>query len=55
MDKRAPEKIDKDLQLNYYFIDFDHKHNAPDLLRAYAQFFNELGRFPGSLEFATVP
>ena len=53
--QRAPKKIDKDLRLNHYFIDFDYKHNAEELLRAYAHFFNELGRFPGSLEFATVP
>ena len=38
MDKRAPKKIDKDLRLNYFFIDFDYKHNAQDLMRAYAHF-----------------
>ena len=36
-------------------MDFEYKHNARDLLGAYAHFFNELGRFLGSLEFATVP
>ena len=55
MDKKHLKKVDKDLRLNYFFIDFDYKHNAHDLLRAYAHFLNELGRFPGSLEFAIVP
>ena len=55
MDKEHLKKIDKDLRLSHFFIDFDYKHNAQDLLRAYAHFFNKLGRFPGSLEFATVP
>ena len=41
--------------LNHFFIDFDYKHRAKDLLRVYSHFFNELGRFPGSLEFAIVP
>ena len=34
---------------------FYFNYNAQDLLRTYAHLFNELGRFPGSLEFATVP
>ena len=55
IDKEHLKKIDKDLRLSHFFIDFDYKHNAQDLLRAYAHFFNKLGRFPGSLEFATVP
>ena len=55
IDKEQLKKIDKELQLNKFFIDFDYKHNAQDLLRAYPRFFNELGRYPGSLEFAIVP
>ena len=55
MEKEQLKKADKDLQLNNFFIDFDHKCNAQDLLKAYRHFFNELGRFPGSLEFAIVP
>ena len=50
MDKEHLKRTDKDLWLNYFFIDFDYKHNAQDLLRAYAHFFNELGR----LEFTRI-
>ena len=32
------EKNNKDLPLNYFFIDFDHKHNAKDSITAYTQF-----------------
>ena len=38
-DKEQIKKIDKDLQLSYFFIDFNYKHNAQDLPRAYAHFF----------------
>ena len=55
MDKEQLKEINKELQLSYFFIDFDYKHDAADLLRPYAHFFNKLGRFPGSLEFAVVP
>ena len=34
IDKEQLKIIDKDLQLNYVFIDFDYKHNAQDLLSA---------------------
>ena len=39
MDKEQLKKVDKDLKLNYFFTDFDYKHNELDLLRAYAYFF----------------
>ena len=50
MDKEHLKRTDEDLRLNYFFIDFDYKHNAQDSLRAYAHFFNELGR----LEFTRI-
>ena len=49
------KKIVKYLRQKYFFNDFDYKHTAQYLLRAHAHFFNELGRFPESLEFAIVP
>ena len=59
MGKKTAKKIDKDLQLNYFFFFlltyFDYKHSALTLLRAYGHFSNELGRFLRSLEFAVVP
>ena len=37
--------MNKYLQLTYFFIDFDYKHNVADLLRAYAHFLISLEDF----------
>ena len=55
MDQESIGRIEKDLRLNYFFINFNHKNNAQNLIKAYAHFFNELGRFPGSLDLAVIP
>ena len=53
MEQESTDRIEKEIRLNYFFINFNNKNNARDL--AYAHFFNELGRFPGSLDLAVVP
>ena len=55
MEKESIDRIEKDLMLNYLFVNFNKINNARDLIKAYAHFFNELGRFPGSLDLAVVP
>ena len=55
LEKESIDRIEKDLMLNYLFVNFNKINNARDLIKAYAHFFNELGRFPGSLDLAVVP
>ena len=43
-----PNKIDCDLQRNFYFIDFDCNQNNDEIIAAFCDFFQTSGRFPGS-------
>ena len=49
------DEIDKDLRLNYFFIDFDNKNNQGEIMTAYSDFYNALVRFPGKLDLIIIP
>ena len=44
------DEIDKDLRLNYFFIDFDNENNQDEIMSADSYFYHALGRFPGKLD-----
>ena len=39
MEQESIDRIEKNLRLNYFFINFNNKNNARDLIKAYAHFF----------------
>ena len=47
-------EMDKDLRLNYFFIDFNNQYNCWEIICAYTWFYYELGHFPGNTELATL-
>ena len=49
------DEIDKDLRLNYFFIDFDNGSNQDEIMSAYSYFYHVLGRFPGKLDLIIIP
>ena len=42
MEQEATDRIEKEIRLNYFFINFNNKNNVRDLIKAYAHFINEL-------------
>ena len=44
------DEIDKDLRLNYFFIDFDNENNQDEIMSADSYFYHALGHFPGKLD-----
>ena len=49
------DEIEKDLKLNYFFIDFDNENNQDEIMTAYSDFYNALGRFPRKLDLIIIP
>ena len=43
------------LELNYFFINFENLYNQEDIIKAYEYFYYPLGRFPVKLSLAVVP
>ena len=41
--------------LNYFFINFNNRQNAYQIIRGYSHFVYELGCFPGKQNLAVVP
>ena len=49
------DEIDRDLELNYFFIDFDNKNNQEEIMNAYSYFCHVLRHFPGKLNLVIIP
>ena len=49
------DEIDKDLRLNYFFIDFDNENNQDEIMSAYSYFYHAFGCFPGKLDLILIP
>ena len=49
------DKTDRDLQHNYFFIDFDSLTNQEEIMNAYSYFYHRLGRFPGRQDLIIIP
>ena len=48
------DETDKDLRLNYFFLDSDNKNNQDQIMSAYSYFYHVLGRFPGKLDLIII-
>ena len=48
-------EIDKDLRLNYFFMNCNNQYNCWEIVRAYSWFYYELGQFPGNQESTILP
>ena len=48
-------ETDRDLELNYFFIDSNNEKNEEEIMNAYRYFFHALGRFPGKLYLVIIP
>ena len=49
------DEIDRDLHLNYFFIDFNNEKNEEEIMSAYSYFYHTLGRFPGNTDLVIIP
>ena len=49
------DEIDRDLELNYFFIDFNNEKNEEEIMNAYSYFYHALGRFLGKLDLVIIP
>ena len=49
------DETDKDLRLNYFFLDSDNENNQDEIMSAYSYFYHVLGRFPGKLDLIIIP
>ena len=49
------DEIDRDLEHNYFLIDFDNLTNQEEIMNAYSYFYHRLGRFPGSQDLIIIP
>ena len=53
-----PDELDeiyRDLQLNYFLIDFNNEKNEEEIMSAYSYFYYTLGRFPGNTDLVIIP
>ena len=48
-------ETDRDLELNYFFIDSNNEKNEEEIMNAYRYFYHALGRFPGKLYLVIIP
>ena len=48
------DETDKDLRLNYFFLDSDNENNQDEIMSAYSYFYHVLGRFPGKLDLIII-
>ena len=48
------DEIDRDLELNYFFIDFYNEKNEEDVMNAYSYFYHAVGRFPGKIDLVII-
>ena len=48
-------EIDRDLELNYFFIDFNNEKNEEEIMNAYSYFYHTLARFPGKIDLVIIP
>ena len=55
IESKKLKEIEKGLMLNYFFINFNNRQNAYQIIRAHSHFFYELGRFPGDQNQAVAP
>ena len=48
-------KVNEDMRINYFFINFQDKCNSKEIINANDHFFQKLWRFPGDLSLVPVP